>query len=275
MEDIVIPPLPTVVAEVIKFDANNPKNGAADLEKLVIPDKAISADLLRVSNSAFYGRSGKVKALKDALAVLGIKATKNLVIYLSTKTMSVNIKSEPFKQYLTRYPIFAALIAQAVALESRQRDIADECFLSALLHNIGMNIMALQKLGHYSDMIEACEKNKWDLQQLEKRSYGVTHTELGKKAAVHWKLPDNFQNLMGISPATDPSALTDPREKCTYIASVSASVLLNIPVPENAKALAQKCFEGMGGAANLQIKFMSPDALTKFRAHPFAQIAGA
>ncbi|MFO1525423.1 MAG: HDOD domain-containing protein [Turneriella sp.] len=69
-------PLPTIVAQVIGFDANNPKNSAADLEKLIVPDKAISAGLLRVSNSAFYGRSGKVKILRDALAVLGIKATK-------------------------------------------------------------------------------------------------------------------------------------------------------------------------------------------------------
>lgn len=273
MEEIAIPPLPTIVAQVIQFDANNPKNGAADLEKLVVPDKAISAELLRVANSAFYGRSGKVKVLRDSLAVLGIKATKNLVIYLSTKTMSANYKSETFKKYLNRFPIYAALVAQNVALETKLKPQADECFLAALLHSIGMNIMALQKQGHYSDMIDACEKNKWELSKLEKQSYGTTHTTLGKRAAEAWKLPDVFKRLMEISPTTEYTNLLDPLEKTTYIASVVASALLGIPFPEEAKANVQRCYTDLGGTQNVLLRHGSPDALTKMQAHPFAQLA--
>jgi len=275
MEEIAIPPLPTIVAQVIGFDANNPKNGAADLEKLIVPDKAISAELLRVSNSAFYGRSGKVKILRDALAVLGIKATKNLVIYLSTKTMAATYKSETFKRYLNRYPIYSALVAQNIALETKLRPQADEAFLSALLHSIGMNIMALQKQGHYSDMIDACEKNQWDLTKLEKQSYGTTHSTLGKRAAEAWKLPDIFKRLMEISPATEYSNLLDPMEKSTYMASVVASLLLEIPVPDSAKATAQRCYTDIGGTKNVLIQHASPDALKKIQQHPFAQLAAS
>ncbi len=275
MEDIAIPPLPTIVAQVIQFDANNPKNGAADLEKLVIPDKAISAELLRVANSAFYGRSGKVKVLRDSLAVLGIKATKNLVIYLSTKTMAANYKSETFKKYLNRFPIYAALVAQNVALETTLKPQADESFLAALLHSIGMNIMALQKQGHYSDMIDACEKNKWELSKLEKQSYGTTHTTLGKRAAEAWKLPDIFKRLMEISPTTEYTNLLDPLEKSTYIAAVVASVLLEIPVPEAAKTNVQRCYTDLGGTQNVLIRHASPDALTKIKGHPFAMLAAS
>ena len=164
-----------------------------------------------------------MKVLRDSLAVLGIKATKNLVIYLSTKTMSANYKSDTFKKYLNRFPIYAALVEQNVALETKLKPQADECFLAALLHSIGMNIMALQKQGHYSDMIDACEKNKWELSKLEKQSYGSTHTTLGKRAAEAWKLPEIFKRLMEISPATEYTNLLDPLEKSTYIASVVAS----------------------------------------------------
>lgn len=275
MEEIAIPPLPTIVAQVIQFDANNPKNGAADLEKLVVPDKAISAELLRVANSAFYGRSGKVKILRDSLAVLGIKATKNLVIYLSTKTMAANYKSDTFKKYLNRFPIYAALVAQNIALETKLKPQADECFLAALLHSIGMNIMALQKQGHYSDMIDACEKNKWELSKLEKQSYGTTHTILGKRAAETWKLPDIFKRLMEISPTTEYTNLLDPLEKSTYLAGVIASVLLEIPVSEAAKTNAQRCYTDLGGTQNVLLRHASPDALTKIKAHPFAQLAAA
>ncbi len=273
MEDLAIPPLPTIIAEVIRFDANDPKNGAADLARLVVPDKAISAELLRVSNSAFFGRSGKVKVLRDALAVLGIKATKNLVIFLSTKTMAAQYKSEIFRKYLNRYPIYAALVAQAVAQETTLRAQADECFLAALLHSIGMNIMAMQKQGHYSDMIEACEKNKWDIGKLEKQSYGTTHSLLGKRAAEAWKLPDIFQRLMEISPATEYANLNEGLEKITYIAAVVASALLEIPLSDAAKENAQRCYADIGGTQNILLRHASPDALAKIKAHPFAQLA--
>ncbi|MFZ5629468.1 MAG: HDOD domain-containing protein [Spirochaetota bacterium] len=273
MQDVAIPPLPTVVAQVIRFDANDPKNGAAELEQLIIPDKAIGADLLRVSNSAFYGRSGKVKALKDALAVLGIKATKNLVVYLSTRTMAPSYKSEAFRRYLTRFPIFAALTAQNIALATSLKSRADEAFLAALLHSIGMNIMALQKGGHYSDMIDACEKNKWDLLKLEKQSYGMTHTELGKRAAETWKLPPVFLRLMEISPASEPAQLTEAVEQLTYTAAIVSAVLVAIPVGDSAKKSAQDFYATLGGNGDLFARHASPDALQRLQNHPFAQLA--
>lgn len=273
MQDVAIPPLPSVVAQVIRFDANDPKNGPADLEKLILPDKAVTADLLRVSNSAFYGRSGKVKVLKDALAVLGIKATKNLVVYLSTRTMAPTYKSETFRRYLTCYPIFAALSAQNIALSTPLKPRAEEAFLAALLHSIGMNIMALQHGGHYSDMIEACEKNKWDLLTLEKQSYGTTHTALGQKAAEAWKLPPEFLRIMEISPQGSTANLTDPIEQLTFVAAVVSAVLLAMPVSDAAKTEAQKYYAGLGGKGELLLLYASADALEKLKNHPFAQLA--
>ncbi len=273
MQDIAIPPLPTIVAQVIQFDANNPKNGAADLERLVVPDKAISAELLRVSNSAFYGRSGKVKVLRDALAVLGIKATKNLVIYLSTKTMAATYKSDTFRKYLTQYPIYAALVAQNIAFDTRLKPQADECFLAALLHSIGMNIIAMERQGHYSDMIAACEKNKWDLAKLEKQSYGMTHSEVGKKAAQFWKLPDIFERIMEISHLSDAAALTEPLQQSTYIAAVAASLLVGMQVSETAITTARQIYQSVGGAGDVIEKYASAEAFAKLQTHPFAQLA--
>lgn len=275
MQEVAIPPLPTVVAQVIQFDANDPKNGAAELEKIIMPDKAASADLLRVANSAFYGRSGKVKLLKEALAVLGIKATKNLVIYLSTRAMSSKYKSETFRKYLTLYPIYAALSAQSIALATTLKPQAEEAFLAALLHSIGMNLLALQKEGHYSDMIAACEKNKWELAKLEKQSYGITHAEIGKKAAEQWKLPPIFQKLMEINVAMDTTLLTEPMEKLVFTGAVVAAQLLEMPLSETAKNKAQEFYNALGANGDLFTRYASPDALQRIKDHPFTQLAAA
>jgi hypothetical protein len=83
-----------------------------------------------------------------------------------------------------------------------------------------MNIIAMERQGHYSDMIAACEKNNWSLIQLEKQSYGMTHTEVGKKAALHWKLPEIYQPLMEISPNSAPETIVEDLAKLTFIAAV-------------------------------------------------------
>jgi len=274
MQDLIIPPLPIVVTEVIKFDATDPKHGAADLEVIVAPDKGISADLLRVSNSAFYGRGGKVKTLKDALSILGIKATKNLVIFLSTKAMSANLKSETFKKYLNQFPIYCALYAQKIATETKHANMSDECFLGALLHSIGLNIMALSKQMHFSSMIEACEKNKWDILKLEKDSYGTTHVELGKQAAEKWNLPQHYHNLMNISVRSQPTELTELIMQITFIAAVISSSLLQIPLPEKATDNAKSVCALLTSDTTLISRLMLPAEFEKIKNHPFAQMAG-
>lgn len=275
MEELTIPPLPSVVLDVIKFDATNPKLGASDLERVVAPDRGISADLLRVSNSAFYGRSGKVKLLRDALAVLGIKATKNLVIYLSTRALAANVKSEMFKKYLNQFPIYCALYAQRLALESSHKNISDECFLGALLHTIGMNVMSLTKQLHYSSMLEACEKNKWDLKNLEKQSYGVTHVELGRKAAEKWQLPETYRRLMDVSLASDANTLLEPIDQVIFLAAYLSSAALAIPVPAAAKETMKLVCAKSGISESQVFRFSQPDIVEQIKQHPFAQMAGS
>jgi hypothetical protein len=63
-----IPPLPAVAARVMQFDPGSPNSSIATLERIISPDQGISAELLRVSNSAYYGRSGSIKTLRDEYA---------------------------------------------------------------------------------------------------------------------------------------------------------------------------------------------------------------
>jgi HD-like signal output (HDOD) protein len=214
--------------------------------------------------------------LRDALAVLGIKATKNLVIYLSTKTMAASYKSDTFRRYLTQYPIFAALVAQNVAFETRLKPQADEGFLAALLHSIGMNIIAMERQGHYSDMIAACEKNNWSLVQLEKQSYGMTHAEVGKKAALHWKLPEIYQPLMEISPNSAPGTIVEDLAKLTFIAAVSRiAAARDSRERHRGRCRAPVSIKQLGGAGDVTAKHGSAEAMAKLKTHPFAVLAMA
>lgn len=62
-----IPPLSLVVTNVIRFDHADPDASIESLQQLIAPDKGITAEILKIVNSALYGRSGKIKTLKEAI----------------------------------------------------------------------------------------------------------------------------------------------------------------------------------------------------------------
>jgi CheY-like chemotaxis protein len=100
LANLVIPPLPAVAIKVTTFDTSNPSGGSEELEKIISPDKSITTDIMKIANSAFYGRSGKVHSLKDAITLLGMKTVKNLVLLQSNKQFNKNLKGEVFQKNL-------------------------------------------------------------------------------------------------------------------------------------------------------------------------------
>ncbi|MBI3396742.1 MAG: HDOD domain-containing protein, partial [Spirochaetia bacterium] len=128
MQDITIPPLPVVVMQVIRFDPAGETADTRTLENIIAPDKGVCADVLRVANSAFYGRSGRVKAMRDAIGLLGLKAVKNLVIFLSTKALTAPLRGDVFRKHLIEFPIVAALVAENLALQTKLAN-PEEAFL--------------------------------------------------------------------------------------------------------------------------------------------------
>ena len=79
LEDINIPPLPSIAHKVLLFEGD-PVSGSSELEQIILPDKSICADILRIANSAFYARSKKVQTIRDAITLLGLKTIKNIVM---------------------------------------------------------------------------------------------------------------------------------------------------------------------------------------------------
>jgi len=205
LTDYEIPPLPGVTLLVLKFDPTQETADSSQLERIISPDKAICTDLLRVSNSAFYGRSGRVKSLKDAINLIGLKAVKNLVLLMITRRMNPTWKGQTIRKYLNAYPVLCALISMDLANRFGLKKIEDEVFLSGLLHKIGMTIIAMKKKEHYEMLMEEVEKNGYDILKLEEKAYSVNHVDVGRQAVSLWKLPEDLGSLIqefGFDPAT-------------------------------------------------------------------------
>lgn len=275
INDFQIPPLSTVIIKIMQYDHTSPDASVQDIEKIVEADKGVVAEILRVSNSAFYGRSGKIKSLRDAVTLLGLKALKNLIIFLGTKALNSSIKDQRVKRYINELPIVTALLSRDIAKDLRKPELAEEVFLASLLHKIGMSILATNKGEHYAYLLKQVDENGFDLIDMEQRSYQTSHDDLGHKVSEHWKLPEVLIRCTAIGPETKLTNLQSDMERIVFIASIFSMQLLGIPVNSAAVANASAVYEYLGGEGDAAAVYTTGTIFATIQKHPFYQMSVA
>ena len=191
-----IPPLSAVALQVMRLDPQDPESSISKMEDLIKPDKGICAELLKIANSALYGRSGRMKTIRDAITLLGLKTVKNLVIMLSTKNMSGKLKNPLYRKYLHEFPVLSALTALDLCAPLNFKQMKDEAFLAALLHKIGMTVIAINKPGDYLHVLEQYEQGGMSLAALETAAFQTTHVKVGVMVFDVWKMPASNKDVM-------------------------------------------------------------------------------
>ncbi|MCR9142025.1 MAG: HDOD domain-containing protein [bacterium] len=195
-----IPPLSLVVTNVIRFDPEDPGASIDALQQIIAPDKGISAELLKISNSALYGRSGRIKTLKEAVTLLGVKTVKNIVLLLTTKAMSGRLNLPIFHSYLREWPILSALVALDLCSPLRLRPLREEAFLAGLMHKIGMTVIALNRPQEYARLLSDFEASKGAGESIaarEQAAFGIDHPDVGAQVFEMWKMPPELRRVVG------------------------------------------------------------------------------
>ena len=201
-----MPPLPTVMLQLIRFDPSNPENDAEALERLLQPDKGATADVLRIANSAYYGRSGKIKDLRGAITLMGVKGVKNLVVLLSTKNLQGKLKGDAFKTHLTLFPILSALIAVDLSKPAGHVALRDDAFVGALLAKMGMTVIALNDQVGYQSVLE---QGAQPLAAAERAEFETDHIAVGGELFALWKLPEQLVSILN-EHARPAAEVSDP-----------------------------------------------------------------
>lgn len=196
LNEIKIPPMSQVIYKVLSFDSNSPTGGSQELEKIISPDKSLSTAVIRMANSAYYGRSGSIKTLKDAITLLGMKTVKNLVIVHFKRNFIKFHPTDLLKKHLLTVPILASLVAFDLTTPLKLEKLKDEIFIMTLLKKIGSTVLANYFPKPYQEVLKLSEVGVKDVWVLEKESLNINSAELGEKIFSFWKMPDSFKELM-------------------------------------------------------------------------------
>ncbi len=179
--------LPAVAAEVIQL-TSNPKVDARALKECIQTDPALTAKLLRVVNSSLFGLSREVCDLNQALALLGTKPLKLLVLGFS---LPENLFAEVAREQLDWY--WSTTLTRAVAAREISEQLfsrpGDDAFIAGLFQDIGVLVLLGELKEPYADFLSGVIEQRADLQELELESLGFDHLQLTAALLEHWKMP--------------------------------------------------------------------------------------
>jgi HD-like signal output (HDOD) protein len=191
-----LPSLPHIVMELI--DALD--NGDVDTNTLaqkISHDQALTAKVLGLANSSFYGMQSKVGSIQHAIAVLGFNSVRSLVTATGVvETFSKGQLKELNYAEFWKHAIATALAARAIARSSRDNE--DQAFIGGLLHNIGRLVLATYSPSRYQEVLEWRSQHDEDLVVAEMKIFGIDHKAAGREALVHWKFPASIVETLPI-----------------------------------------------------------------------------
>lgn len=188
---IQLPALPSVSMEVVEM-VDNPKTSASQLGKVISSDQALTAKVLKIANSPFYGFPKKISTIDFAIIILGFDALKEIVISISL----VNALQRKGDKYFDEkafwdHAISTGVIARRLARDLNYR-VSGEVFVGGLLHDMGISVLHRYFSSEFKRIVEVARDTELTFLEAEESILGVTHAQVGGWLAERWNLPDHL-----------------------------------------------------------------------------------
>jgi HD-like signal output (HDOD) protein len=151
-------------------------------------DVGISAKILQLVNSAFFGIARSITNIQNAVGYLGIGTLKSLV--LSVEVFRVFAPPKPLEGFslenLQRHARLTAYIAARLPVPNHLVDFA---MVAGMLHDVGKLIMAWKLPERFKKLLAEAREEHCPLYKVEEREYGFSHAEIGAYLLGLWGLP--------------------------------------------------------------------------------------
>ncbi len=196
-----LPPFPAVALQLMSLldDTDAPIKKIVSLLRI---DPALSAEILRVSNSALYGLSRRIDNVSHAVVVLGTEVVKRLALTVALGRFSRSFMRVHGLRVCWDHSVACALIAEELAQALNQPK--DRAYTAGLLHDIGRLALLTCYPVEYNNLFVVAKENDFDELECEWELFDVDHCAAGAWLARHWNLPDDFVEAISQHHRSDP-----------------------------------------------------------------------
>lgn len=190
-----LPPLPQVAAQVLRLAAD-PDSSTDDLQKVIITDQALTAQILKIANSAMFGMMREVKTLSQAIMTLGFATIKSVVIASSAKNLYSRGAAGLAERLMWEHALVAAIGARTIA-RSLRYNRAEEAFLAGLMHDIGKSVLGMKFPDRYGQIVRSVYNGEvHDGLHAELEVFGFDHAMVGEALMRSWNLARSLEEAV-------------------------------------------------------------------------------
>ena len=249
-----LPTMPAVAFKVLEL-CRQEDVAIRDVAQVIAKDPALTAKMMKVSNSSLFGMSKKVASIQQAMVVLGLRTVKimSLGFALVDSMGGASQSGFDYPRYWRRSLSTAVAARQLGEVVGDVR--RDEAFVGGLLCDIGMVAAERHPEGIYRPVIEEHRKRGGRIQDIEQDMLGITHAQISAMMLANWSMPEMLSHavsahhgggLDGLEPRvksiaavlwaaseiaelfcgdSDPVAVTAVRERVVSLTGISSEVL--------------------------------------------------
>jgi putative nucleotidyltransferase with HDIG domain len=185
-----LPPFPVVFQRALEL-IDDPKSSAQEVVDIIQYDPAITANVLRICNSAYFGLRRTVHSLRDALVMIGF----NQLLEIILSQESFHLFKGSLKGYdldsgeLWQHSVACALLSRIIS-KRLNREVLPAHFTAALLHDIGKMILSKFVKDYFEEIKKLVQNRQFSFIEAEKEILGIDHAELGGRITEQWKFPE-------------------------------------------------------------------------------------
>jgi HD-like signal output (HDOD) protein len=178
------------------------------IASLIEKDTVLSGSVLRLVNSALYGRRGTVNSVRHAVLLMGMAKVRNAAMSLSVSRLWHKLEIHPTWAPLefNLHGVACALIADQLAPEMTV-EYPEGAFAAGLLHQVGLLLLAIALQEQYGELIvQVRAESERSLYECEMSLFGFSHGELSARLLQRWNLPKPIVDAVrGICMPNDPA----------------------------------------------------------------------
>jgi putative nucleotidyltransferase with HDIG domain len=193
-----ISPLSQCALQILRITSKDDYS-LSEIVKIVECDSVLTANVLRVANSAAISPAKPIISIEMAISYLG----ERMIVNTALATCANHFFNKNLEGYespqgeLWHHSLMTAIASRVVSKNAKELMNANVVYTAGILHDIGKTIISSMLNGTPEKILDGISKNEYsDYLEAEHDILGFDHCEAGEALAAHWKLPDYYQHVI-------------------------------------------------------------------------------
>jgi len=189
-----LPPIPENINK-IRAMIEDPDSNISEISLLIKYDPSLTADLLRISNSAWYMSRTRVGTIDRAISTIGLRQLKSILLTIGAKK-ALSDRYEALEE-IWEHSYQCAFYSQYLMKMKNLRGELENAYITGLLHDIGKLVILTLTPKLVEQMTALSEAKSVSIAQIESLAIGLNHAEIGEKIAAKWHFPSKLAVAIG------------------------------------------------------------------------------